>query len=151
MHKISESEIWLANSATKKTNNQHLDCINCTNLALKLGSKLCRSLPAFHAFTNFDYMAAFYNKGKVKPFRLFLRKERYQTVFASLTDEADIFINEKMDTVQEFTANDYLKPTRFIGDQTPLIIEETTAKESDDEESSEVEDQNFSYDESDFE
>ncbi|XP_049318490.1 uncharacterized protein LOC125780337 isoform X2 [Bactrocera dorsalis] len=107
IHKIQHSEIWLANSATKNKNNQHLECINCTELALKLGSKLCRSLPAFHAFTGCDYTAAFYNKGKVKPYKLFSKNEKYQTVFSSLTDEADLFINEKMDTVQEFTVNMY--------------------------------------------
>lgn len=93
--------------SNKKTNNQHLDCINCTDLALKLGSKLCQSLPAFHAFTGCDYTAAFYNKGKVKPFKIFSKNERYQTVFASLTDAADIFIDKKMNTVQEFTASMY--------------------------------------------
>ncbi|KAH9635594.1 hypothetical protein HF086_012263 [Spodoptera exigua] len=107
IHKLMESEFWLASSATKKSNNQSVDCINCTDLALKLGIKLCQSLPAFHAFTGCDYTAAFYNKGKVKPFQLFLKNEKYQTVFASLTDAADIFIDEKMKIVQEFTASMY--------------------------------------------
>lgn len=71
MHKLMESESFLASSTTKKTNNQFVDCINCTDLALKLGIKLCQSLPAFHAFTGCDYTAAFSNKGKVKPFQIF--------------------------------------------------------------------------------
>ena len=104
MHKLMESQFWLASSTAKKTNNQSVDCINCTDLALKLGIKLCQSLPAFHAFTGCDYTAAFYNKGKVKPFQLFSKNEKYQTVFASLTDAADIFIEDKMKIVQEFTA-----------------------------------------------
>lgn len=66
MHKLSELTIFLATSANKKQPNQHLDCINCIDLALKLGPKLCKSLPAFHAFTGSDYTAAFYNKGKVE-------------------------------------------------------------------------------------
>lgn len=107
MHKLIGSEIWLASSATKKSNNQTVDCINCTDLALELGIKLCQSLPAFHAFTGCDYTAAFYNKGKVKPFQQFSKNEKYQTVFASLTDAADIFIGEKMKTVQEFTSSMY--------------------------------------------
>lgn len=106
IHKIQQSEIWLANSVSRKK-NQHLECVNCTELAAKLGSKLCQSLPAFHAFTGCDYTAAFYNKGKVKPFKLLSSNEKYQTVFTSLKDEADIFINEKMDIVQEFTASMY--------------------------------------------
>lgn len=107
MHKLIGSEIWLASSATKKSNNQTVDCINCTDLALELGIELCQSLPAFHAFTGCDYTAAFYNKGKVKPFQQFSKNEKYQTVFASLTDAADIFIGEKMKTVQEFTSSMY--------------------------------------------
>lgn len=95
-------------SDTKKKNqNKHLDCINCTDLALKLGSKLCQGLPAFHAFTGCDYTAAFYNKGKVKPFKIFSENEKYQIIFASLTDEADIFIEEKMGVIQEFTNTIY--------------------------------------------
>lgn len=68
IHKIVDSVIFLQMSATKKTKDKHLDCINCTDLALKLGPKLCQSLPAFHAYTGCDYTSAFYNKGKVKPF-----------------------------------------------------------------------------------
>lgn len=107
MHKLSESTIFLATSATKKQSN-HLDCINCIDLALKLGPKLCKSLPAFHAFTGYDYTVAFYNKGKIRPFKIFSKNEKYQTIFASLTDEADIFINEKINAVQEFTAKMYV-------------------------------------------
>lgn len=107
IHKIQQSEIWLANGLTKNK-HQHLECINCTTLAEKFRSKLRQSLPAFHAFTGCDYTAAFYNRGKVKPFRLFSKNEKYQVVFASLTDEADVFINEQMETVQEFTAIMYV-------------------------------------------
>lgn len=106
MHKLSKSTIFLATSATKKQSN-YLDCINCIDLALKLGPKICKSLPAYHAFTGSDYTVAFYNKGKVRPFKIFCKNEKYQTIFASLIDEADIFINEKMNAVQEFTAQMY--------------------------------------------
>lgn len=106
IHKLSESTIFLATSATKKQSH-HLDCINCIDLALKLGQKLCKSLPAYHAFTGCDYTAAFYNKGKIRPFKMFSKNETYQTVFASLNDSADIFNDEKMNAVQEFTAEMY--------------------------------------------
>lgn len=81
MHKLSQSTIFLTTSATKKQSN-HLDCINCMDLALKLGPKLCKSLPAFHAFTGCDYTAAFYNKGKIRPFKIYSKNELYQTIFA---------------------------------------------------------------------
>ena len=63
---------------------------------------LCLSPPAFHAYTGSDYTAAFYNRGKVRPLKIFSKSETYQKCFASLTEEADIFLSEKMDVVQEF-------------------------------------------------
>ncbi|KAJ8721887.1 hypothetical protein PYW08_004289 [Mythimna loreyi] len=132
MHKLIESEIWLASSATKKSNNQTVDCIICTDLALKLGIKLCQSLPAFHAFTGCDYTAAFFNKGKVKPFKLFSKNEKYQTVFASLIDPADIFIDEKMKVVQEFTASMYgIKNCTSVNDARHRIFMKTYAAKED--------------------
>lgn len=132
MHKLSELEILLANSATKKTSNQHLDCINCTKLASKLGPKLCKSLPAFHAFTGCDYTAAFYNKGKVKPFKLFSKNEKYQTVFTSLIDEADIYINEKIDIVQEFTCKMYgIKNCTKVNDARYRIFQKNYSSKED--------------------
>lgn len=73
-------------------------------MAKKLGTTLCRNLPALHAYTGCDYTAAFEQKGKVRPFKLFSKNESYQNIFASLLDETDIFINERMKAVQEFTA-----------------------------------------------
>ena len=52
-------------------------------------------------------MAAFFNEGKITPFKIVSENQKYQTTFASLTDEADIFINEKMDIIQEFAAKIY--------------------------------------------
>lgn len=71
---------------------------------MNLGPTLCRGLPAFHAFTDCDYTAAFYNKGKVKPFKIFSKRTDFQEIFASLTDPVDLLIEEKIEYVQEFTA-----------------------------------------------
>lgn len=48
---------------------------------------------------------------------------------------------------------DYLKPSRFIGDQTPLIVQEILelTEEENNDVSSEVEDDNVTFDESDIE
>lgn len=134
MHKVSQTEIWLAGSAIKKGNNKDLNCINCTELALKLGSTLCLSLPAFHAFTGCDYTAAFYNKGKVRPFTNYSKNETYQKIFASLTDEADIFIDEKMDVVQEFTALMYgIKHCTSVNDARYRIFQKNYSAKKDNE------------------
>lgn len=72
-------------------------------MTLKLGSDLCLGLPAFHAYTGSDYTAAVSNKGELRPLKLFSKNQTYQNYFASLTDEADIFLNYKMNVIQEFT------------------------------------------------
>lgn len=99
MHKFSETEIFLTMKGTNNINN----CINCSELAIHLGRTLCQSLASFHAFTGCDYTSAFFNKGKIRPFKLLSTHEKFQKCFKSLLDEADIFIDEKMDIVQEFT------------------------------------------------
>lgn len=33
IHKVSETEIWLAGSPNKTTNNKDFNCVNCTELA----------------------------------------------------------------------------------------------------------------------
>ena len=58
MHKVSESEIWLTGSKTSK-NNREVNCINCTELASKLSSILCLSLPTFHAFDRLRFHRRF--------------------------------------------------------------------------------------------
>lgn len=71
---------------------------------MKSGLTLCLSLPAFLAFTGCDYTAAFYNKGKLKPFKIFSKRKGFQEIFASLADPIDLFVDEKIERVQEFTA-----------------------------------------------
>lgn len=91
MHKFDALEIWL-NTANPKNKDQ--SCINCTELSNILGQNLCCSLPAFHAFTGCDYTAAFYRKGKVKPFEILEKNEKYQTAFQHLNNPSDI-LDEK--------------------------------------------------------
>ena len=131
MHKIKNSEIWLATSLSKKRNSNDLNCINCTELASKLGLDLCLGLPAFHAYTGSDYTAAFYNKGKVRPFNLFSKNQTYQKYFASLTDEADVYLQEKMDVIEEFTVAMYgIKNCNKVNDaRYQIFVRNFSAKE----------------------
>lgn len=110
MQKFSNLQIWLANSTSKKINNKDEVYINCTDLSITLGATLCLALPAFHAYTGCDYTAAFFNKGKIRPFKIFMKHPQIQKVFASLTNPNDIFEETKIDAVQEFTCLMYGLP-----------------------------------------
>lgn len=146
IHKVPDMDIWLTGTKSKKT-KKDVSCINCTQLAAKLGPIVCRAFPAFHAFTGCDYSAAFYNKGKVRPFKIFFNNNKFQTVFASLTDVTDVFDDENMlrtifikcmwpnatePCCVKFHPEEYgwsvidgnLKPTWFMGDPTSMTVAE---------------------------
>ena len=45
-----------------------------------LGESVCKALPALHAFTGNDYTSSFNWIGKAKPFKILLKKEKYQVI-----------------------------------------------------------------------
>ncbi|KAK7901340.1 hypothetical protein WMY93_018109 [Mugilogobius chulae] len=59
-------------------------CINITDLANKVGPEVCAALPAFHAFTGCDYLAAFNRKGKCRLFDAMIRDKTVLKVFKDL-------------------------------------------------------------------
>lgn len=94
-------KIWMAGTIKRKEDQE---CVDCNTLAETLGPLLCSALPGFHAFTGCDYTAAFYRKGKTRPFNILEKNESFQRVFASLTDLSDIDDHEKVEKLQEFTS-----------------------------------------------
>ncbi|XP_072754742.1 uncharacterized protein [Anoplolepis gracilipes] len=99
IHKFIDSQIWLCSS----TKSLDVNYINCKDLAQILGDDLCRSLPAFHAFTGSDYTASFYRKDKVKGFKLLQKCKNVQNVFQYLNNPININNKAKMKILQEFT------------------------------------------------
>ena len=59
--------------------------INITEIQKSLGPRVCRSLPAFHAFSGSHYTSAFVKKGKVRPFAKFLKNTDVQKAFETIT------------------------------------------------------------------
>lgn len=57
--------------------------INVTKLHMELGPSLCTSLPGFHALTGCDYNPSFFQKGKIKPYKILIKNKCYQK---ALTD-----------------------------------------------------------------
>ncbi|GBP74612.1 hypothetical protein EVAR_98479_1 [Eumeta japonica] len=106
-----------ANGASKRGNKDEI-CINCSKLSKKLGPTLCHALPAFHAFTGSDYTAAFFNKGK----------------FSAENNGWLIFDGS-------------LEPTWFLGNATPLEVENIILGDSQDDSADNEEDSDVCSDE----
>lgn len=97
IHKFPEMKVWMFDKSV----------VDCSKLATALGPDLCRALPGFHAFTGCDYMAAFFRKGKVRPYKILEKNQQLQTVFASLNESTDLEDEIVIDTLQEFTSQMY--------------------------------------------
>ena len=80
MHKFSEIQIWLSNSASKRGTQKDQNYVNCTRHVSKIEATVYIDLPAFHAFIDCNYTAAFYNKDKVKPFKMFASNDKFSIV-----------------------------------------------------------------------
>lgn len=107
--------------------------ICCNDLACKLGPDLCKSLPAFHAFTGCDYSASFFGKGKATPFNVFEKNPKIQKVFESLLDPQQIFNKDAIDAVQEFTCLIYkVKNCMSVNEARFRIFDKTFSNKSND-------------------
>uniref|UniRef100_A0A6P7FR59 Uncharacterized protein LOC114333177 n=1 Tax=Diabrotica virgifera virgifera TaxID=50390 RepID=A0A6P7FR59_DIAVI len=82
--------------------------INITKLHTGLEPSLCTSLPAFHALTGCDYNSSFFQKRKIRPFKLLTKNLIYQKALADLgvahvTGTRDEFF----ETLEEFVCDIY--------------------------------------------
>lgn len=88
MEKINKKKkVWME---TGHISNNSPRYINLSNLYATLGSDLCKALPVFHAFIGCDFTAAFYGKGKNKPFKLLTSCRDTQLAFCSLRSDKEI-------------------------------------------------------------
>lgn len=55
--------------------------INVSAIYSELGKEICDALPAMHALTGCDFNPAFLRRGKIKPFQILCKFEKYQTAF----------------------------------------------------------------------
>lgn len=71
--------------------------INVNKIAENMDPMVRRALPAFHAFTGSDYTAAFYKKGKMRPFKLLKSNVAYAYTFANLSMDSlddELYVKE---------------------------------------------------------
>ena len=100
MHNLNDKTIFIASAFNK---NDERQCLNCTKLAEVLVQDFCKALPVFHAITGCDYTAAFYRKGKARPFKLMENVKAFSNAFGSLT-HPDVLRNRKVvNKIQELT------------------------------------------------
>lgn len=84
----------------------HQRFINVTKLYNKLGEKLSKALPAFHAFTGCDFNPAFYRKGKKRPLTILEKSEKYIDAFIKISDLNNVF-EDNFEIIQEYTCEIY--------------------------------------------
>ncbi len=96
--------VWL-DVGNSSDNSRHY--IDVNNLASTLSPQLCNALPGFHTFTGNDYIATFFNKGKVIP--LGIMEKSYIQAFAKLgvTDELDLVM---VTDIEAFVCQLFSKP-----------------------------------------
>ena len=98
--------VWLEVGLYAKNSLRYIDVRKLFN---KLGKDLCRALPAFHAFTDSDYTAAFSRKGKIRPLKTLEKDKTVQTVFGDMEFPDDIQ-EEEFKVIENFTCTLYGKP-----------------------------------------
>lgn len=104
--------------------------IDVTSLAKKLGPKLSRALPGFHAFTGCDYTPAFARKGKKKPYEILANSESYCEAFATLGSTA-MLPDSVFNVLQEFVCRLYnYKNVQFVNEARLLIFSKTIKPKS---------------------
>lgn len=87
-------DVGVASSNTRRS-------IDISLFAKTLGTKVCDALPAFHAFTGCDYSAAFIRKGKIRPFRVMVKHDKYLVAFSQLGSSSEVQ-KDVADTLTEF-------------------------------------------------
>ena len=95
----SELFLWLEVGLDSKNNRRY---ISINQLFETLGGSLALALPAFHAFSGCDYLAAFSRKGKVRPFKLLENDRDFQIAFANRRNETPELDEKDVKQIEKF-------------------------------------------------
>lgn len=88
----------------------HERLINVNELYQVLGISLSKALPCFHAMTGCDYTAAFFRKGKLRPFKLFEKSVEYQTACQEITTDDEDVLERTFMNLEKFICHIYGVP-----------------------------------------
>lgn len=75
---------------SRYTNKNSQRYISINSIHAKIGEILCKSLPAYHAFSGCDYTASFSRKGKVRPLKILENDVKAQHAFIELGVEEEV-------------------------------------------------------------
>ena len=75
----------------------------------KSGNPVCKSLPAYHAFTGCHYTTSFSPKGKVLPLKYLEKDETMQEVFGSMGFDEKMS-EETFSTIEHYVCTIFGKP-----------------------------------------
>lgn len=107
MSKLNERcQIWIEGGK-----NKDKFIINVRSIYEKLGPLLSKALPGFHAITGCDQNPAFYNKGKLRPYKKLVGSQEYQELFADLSEKKTDDLQEVFQKVQRFFCEIYGQKT----------------------------------------
>ena len=83
--------------------------INVSQLVNHMGKEVVAALPGFHAYTGTDFTASFMGKGKMRPFDIMIKNEKFTNAFACLgrSDKVDDSI---ISDIEKFTCCIYSMP-----------------------------------------
>lgn len=95
--------LWMETGIYSKNSLRY---INVNQLYQTLGVKVCKALPALHAFTGCDYTASFSRKGKIKPLKILEKDTRLQDIFAGLGSAESLSV-EEIEEIEKFVCQLY--------------------------------------------
>ncbi|GFX24619.1 uncharacterized protein TNCV_3343991 [Trichonephila clavipes] len=88
----------------------HERLISISDLYQDLGISLSKSLLYFHAITGCDYTPAFFQKGKLRPFKLLKKSVEYQLACQKIITDDDDELERTFATLEKFICHMYGVP-----------------------------------------
>ena len=98
-----EATLWMDTGVSSRNTRR---VINISDLAHKLTPTICSALPGIHAFTGCDYTASFLRKGKVRPYELMAKDQKFTSAFSKL-GVSDAIDDDVVSTIEVYVCAMY--------------------------------------------
>lgn len=103
LHQQEGQYVWM-DVGLNSTNNRRY--ISIQDICKSVDSDFVEALPALHSFTGSDYTAAFYRKGKIRPYNIMEKTPKYAQALALLGHDEEIR-ETVTTTIEEFVCELY--------------------------------------------